>query len=377
MKKILTYSLLLLAVLLFSGNTAQAAVITLEEGIGAAGPAKGATADYKYTATRDGVISITTTFSGAYWGSYTINHQVHTLASSVFVKEGDVALITVTCEDDNSANTITVTLSDVQEGMTIDTAITLAEGDNDIKAMKSGDIAQWYKYTIPAQKRGRLTFTGYPTLLAYLGYDLATELGSANPVDYINTSDEDVTVYLQITSTNSERLTARLDYLMPVADLSLFNAPAYSVADGGALPKGQPITITFPNRQGGDDNDRVYVSYYIFNVVGSSPNGAPINLGGDTEAVGTLAGVDIHYDFTKGRKYQLKLQSIHCGNHYAPCAEEPFISGDAVIFTVTSESGIETVTADDADAPVYNTAGQRIDGSQRGIIISNGRKTIK
>lgn len=369
--------LVLLAMLMLSVISAKAEVITLEEGIGAAGPAKGATSDYKFTATHEGVLSISTTFSGAYWGSFSVEGQLYTLTSSVFVKEGDVALITITCEEDNTANTISVKISEVEEGMNVATAISLAEGTNDIRAMKSGDIPMWYKFNIPAQKRGRLTFTGYPALTAYIGEDLATVLGINNPVDYINTSDEEVTVFIKINSTNSQPLTATLEYLMPFADLSLFNAVEYNVTDGGTLAKGSPITITFPNRQGGDDNDNVYVSYYIFNVAGASPTGAPVNLGGQTEAVGTLAGVDINYDFTKGRKYQLKLQSIKCGNHYAPSAEESILQGDAVIFTVTAESGIEAISADYNTAPLYNIAGQRIDGSQKGIIISNGRKIVK
>lgn len=370
-------NLLLLAMLMLTAVGAKAEVITLEEGIAATGPTAGATADYQFTATRDGVLSINTTFTGAYWGAYTIHHQTYTLSSSTFVKEGDIALITITCEDDNTANSISVTLSEVEEGMNVATAISLTEGNNDIHAMKSGDIPMWYKFSIPAQKRGRLTFSGYPTLTAYVGEDIAENLGTANPVDYINSSDEEVIVYVNITSTNSQALTATLEYLMPVADLSLFNTIEYSVADGGTLPKNSPITITFPNRQGGDDSEDVVISYYIFNVAGSAATGAPVNLGGQTEAVGTLAGVDINYDFTKGRKYQLKLQSIKCGSHYAPSAEEPMIATDAVIFTVTAESGIEAISADDSTAPRYNIAGQRVDDSQKGIIISNGRKIIK
>lgn len=369
--------LFLLALFMLSAISVKAEVILLEEGVGAAGPAEGGTADYKFIAPRDGVFSITTTFTGAYWGTYSINGQAHSLSSSSFVKEGDTALITITCEEDNTDNTISVMLTDVEEGMSEATAISLTEGNNDIKAMKSGDIPMWYKYVIPSQKRGKLTFTGYPTLKAYAGEDLSIELGTDNPVDYINSSDEDVTVHMVITSTNSEALTATLQYLAPVEDLTYFNSLAFSITDGGSLPKGDPITITFPNRQGGDDNEKVTVSYYIFNVVGTSPTGAPINLGGETEATGTLSGVDINYNFAKGHKYQLKLQSINCGNHYAPGPEEPMISNDAIIFTVTAESGIEIITSEDTSTPLYNIAGQMVNANEKGIIIVNGRKIVR
>jgi hypothetical protein len=43
-------------------------------------------------------------------------------------------------------------------------------------------------------------------------------------------------------------------------------------------------------------------------------------------------------------------------------------------------TGIRTVDADkrqDADAPVYNLMGQKVERSHRGIVISNGRKYVK
>lgn len=257
--------------------------------------------------------------------------------------------------------------------------IALHEGDNNIAPMKSGDNPVWYKFTIPAQKRGTLTFTGYPTLQAYVGKDHAIELGIGNPVDYINNSDSEVTVYIQLSSTNSEELVATLVYSAPIADLTFFNQPVFSVAEGGSLPQGTPITITFPNRVGGADSDEVTVGYYIFNVVGSAATGAPVNLGGNTEAVGTLAGVDINYDFAKGRKYQVRIQSIHCGNHYAPSASEPQITGSEVIFTVVSgETGIEIVDVQNGgvSSPIFNLAGQRVTAGYKGVTIQNGKKHV-
>lgn len=359
---------------------AHADSIVLQEGVNVAGPKAGVTADYDFSATRDGLLTFVHNFTGAIISTITVNGVQEPKTSSVVVKSGDVARFTVCCEEDNSMNTITVMLEDVTEGVAPQTAFSLAEGANAIAGMKSGDTPLWYKFTVPTQKRGKLTFTGYPTLNAFVGEDLAVELGTNNPVDYINNSESEVTVFVKLSSTNSEDLTATLEYSAPIADLTLFNQPVFSIAEGGSLPQGTPVTISFPNRVGGADTDRVTVGYYIFNVVGSAATGAPVNLGGDTQATGTLAGVDINYNFSRGRKYQIKLQNLHSGNHYAPGVDEQTIVGDAVIFTVVAaDTGVEVVETDDAteSSVTYNLAGQQVNGNHRGIIITNGKKIIR
>lgn len=44
---------------------------------------------------------------------------------------------------------------------------------------------------------------------------------------------------------------------------------------------------------------------------------------------------------------------------------------------ITQGTGINSVNADDVNAPVYNLAGQRVSKAQKGIFIQNGKKTIK
>lgn len=358
-------------------GTAKAETIVLQEGVNVAGPMAGVTVDYEFTATRDGVLTFAHTFTGAIISTLTVNGEKEPKTSSVVVKNGDVARFSVCCEEDNSMNTITVVLDNISEGVAPQTAFALAEGANAIAGMKSGDTPRWYRFAVPAKKRGKLTFTGYPTLNAYVGEELAVELGTNNPVDYINNSASETEVFVKLSSTNSEDLTATLEYSAPIADLTKFNQPVFSVAEGGRLEQGTPVTVSFPNREGGADTDVATVDYYIFSVAGSAPTGAPLNLGGETQATGTLAGIDINYNFSKGRKYQVKIQNIHSGNHYAPSADEQTIVGDAVIFTVVAgQSGIEVFDAHETTAAKYNLAGQKVGKNHKGIVITEGKKII-
>ena len=48
-----------------------------------------------------------------------------------------------------------------------------------------------------------------------------------------------------------------------------------------------------------------------------------------------------------------------------------------VPFKITQGTGINSVNADDVNAPVYNLAGQRVSKAQKGIFIQNGKKSIK
>jgi len=45
-----------------------------------------------------------------------------------------------------------------------------------------------------------------------------------------------------------------------------------------------------------------------------------------------------------------------------------------VPLTVTSGTGINSINADDVNAPIYNIAGQRVSKAQKGVFIQNGKK---
>jgi len=48
-------------------------------------------------------------------------------------------------------------------------------------------------------------------------------------------------------------------------------------------------------------------------------------------------------------------------------------------FTAGGSSGVETIKVEkvwNADAPMYNLSGQKVDKSYKGIVIQNGRKFV-
>ena len=58
---------------------------------------------------------------------------------------------------------------------------------------------------------------------------------------------------------------------------------------------------------------------------------------------------------------------------------EPEALGDprwTISYTTTGINGIMVEDADDADAPMYNLSGQRVDKSYKGIVIKNGKKVV-
>lgn len=272
------------------------------------------------------------------------------------------------------------------DGATVETAIVLNEGVNTIAEQKYEDPARWYKTTAKSMKRTKVTFTGYPVMTAYLGSDLTQSLGTDNPVDYIN-EGEDQEIYICLTSTNEQELTATVSYAAPVADLSQFGALGYSIEKNGDVTAGGSITVTFPERVGGADDEAVELSFWVFSVKGGNPDGAPINLGGVTSATGTLAaGVEVpagDFDLTVGKKYRLTVQSLRCGNHYAPGYDENVITNDHVDFYCAEPTGIvkvyenEDVNEDENGKVVYNLAGQRQNGDAKGVVIINGKKIVK
>lgn len=263
------------------------------------------------------------------------------------------------------------------QGTSKEYAIELTEGENAIASLKMGDPIRWYKTTAKAMKRTKVLFTGYPVMTAFLGEDLDTNLGIANPVDYINLADDEV-IYIRMESTNEEELTATVTYGAPVPDLSSFGALAYSIEKNDDVAGGSSIVVSFPNHVGGADDDEVTLNFYIFSVKGGSPDGAPVNLGGVTTATGTLGeGVPVLIEgLTVGKKYRLSVQSLMSGNHYAPGYNEQTITSGYIDFYFTEATGIQVVEAETSNAPRFSISGQRVGNSAKGIIIINGKKII-
>lgn len=257
-------------------------------------------------------------------------------------------------------------------------AILLTEGSNVIDTVMTGSPARWYKAVAKSNKRTKISFTGYPVMTAYLGADLTQSLGFSNPIDYINTGDEQE-IYICMQNTNGQTLTATVSYQDPVADLTSFGALNFSIEKNDDVEQGSAITVSFPSHEGGRDNDAVTLNYYIFNVKGGNPDGAPVNLNGNTVATGTLgSGVPVTIDGLQiGKKYRLTVQSLHSGNHYAPGMDEQIITNQYIDFYYTEATGVTPITIGaDKDALRFNLAGQRAIATSKGIIIQNGKKYI-
>lgn len=272
----------------------------------------------------------------------------------------------------------TNTKAKTSDGSSMDDAIELVEGENNIPLLKMGDDVRWYKTTAKGMKRTKVTFSGYPVLMAYLGSDLSKSLGFNNPVDYINL-EGDQDLYIRLESTNEEELTATVTYGEPVPDLTSFGPLTYSIEKNDDVPAGSAIAISFPERVGGADGDAVLLNYYIFNIKGGNPDGAPVNLGGKTTAEGTLSdGVSVTIDgLNIGKKYRLSIQSLHSGNHFAPGINEQTLTPGYIDFYFTESTGITTIKTTDDNTLRYNVSGQRISGPAKGIVIMNGSKYIK
>ena len=56
----------------------------------------------------------------------------------------------------------------------------------------------------------------------------------------------------------------------------------------------------------------------------------------------------------------------------------PEVASGCKILTVNGKStGITSIKSDDADAPLFNLAGQRVDASYKGVVIKNGKKMLQ
>lgn len=264
------------------------------------------------------------------------------------------------------------------DGSSIENAIELVEGENNIPSLKMGDQVRWYKTTAKGMKRTKVTFTAYPVLKAYIGSDLGTDLGINNPVDYINL-ENDKELYIRLESTNEEELTATVSYGEPVPDLTSFGALAYNIEKNDDVPSGSAIKVTFPERVGGADSDAVTLNYYIFSIKGGNPDGAPVNLGGKTTAEGTLSsGVDVTIEgLNVGKKYRLSIQSLKSSAHFSPGPDEQELTPAYIDFYFTEAAGITTIKTEKSNAVRYNISGQRVSDSAKGIIIINGNKYVK
>lgn len=83
------------------------------------------------------------------------------------------------------------------------------------------------------------------------------------------------------------------------------------------------------------------------------------------------------YSFCKGRRKPKRQQNLDqfCSIENVFWYSPEIIPTQAVVPTSTGISNITVTTAD--NAPAYNLAGQKVNGSYKGIVIKNGKKMVK
>ena len=115
--------------------------------------------------------------------------------------------------------------------------------------------------------------------------------------------------------------------------------------------------------QGKDDNGNLINSYAL--AVAST--GSTFKTTSNTVAVVTCA---VDKEIANG-EYEINVTSasFNIGTQDV-YPQEPF----AIKVTVTGGVGINSINAEDSNAPIYNVAGQRVSKAQKGVFIQNGKK---
>ena len=349
----------------------------LTEELACPGPAAGETAYYTFVAPRPCVVTFHHNFVGDIIGNVTVGEKTSSLSLPLIMQAGDVAIVSVRCREDNQDAHLGLMLQELKEGMIMSTALPLAEGVNEIEKRQVGDVSMWYKVVVPAHQRVTVTFNNYLVMRAYVE-TVQEKLGTDQPVDYINTTDTQQTVYIEVQSTNNFTLQATVAYSTPIPDLSHIGELSCSVEQDGVLPVGESIRITLPNRLGGRDEDELTVSYYIFgqNEQGEFA-GAPLNLGGTTEVSGTLgSGVVITFDFEPGKKYRLQFSGLRSGNYSVPCESESMVAPAYVDFYVDDPTGIVSLSGGKR-VVTFDLSGRRVSAVRKGLYVQHGKVILK
>ncbi|MBR4388141.1 MAG: hypothetical protein IKT00_03055, partial [Prevotella sp.] len=108
--------------------------------------------------------------------------------------------------------------------------------------------------------------------------------------------------------------------------------------------------------EGGTYNDAGY-KYYVLSWKNKNKNVDEVGFYFQSGSKGAYAKVKAHQAFLR--------------------VEASVANAEGYVFGETT--GITTIAADgiDSAAPMYNLAGQRVNGSYRGVVIQNGKKVIK
>ena len=101
---------------------------------------------------------------------------------------------------------------------------------------------------------------------------------------------------------------------------------------------------------------------YVFSAMGS----ATFKTSTDVFA---QIGIKAVGDIATG-EYDIPVTADYASNGASVYPQDPF----TVTLKVINGTGINSINADDVNAPVYNIAGQRVSKAQKGVYIQNGKK---
>lgn len=337
---------------------------------------------YKYEATLDGCLAVTFHLPGI-----KANFPV-----SVNVSDGEYVPShagSMYFLDVKKGTTYYIHLSNIEEPTTFDldehvygpgeSKMTAIDITGNSIVMPSGQASVWYKYT--AEEAGHLSinsedeFYGDGSTIVYFCTD-------ADPSPYyLNTSYGDTGYIVYSGSKNVEK-----------GDVIYFN-----VTTAGNFG-GKKIIISLRELGKGESISNPYIITPANTTVRDIPNASRNQYRWTKVSMEGVSKVVLKTDrFVSGGAYTSTDTSAGYATYFVPdanndiCTLEFFnennvdaiyvcfeMSGGIINLaaTFTMSDGIEQITMDRENAPMFNIAGQRINAPQRGIIIKNGRKFI-
>ena len=259
---------------------------------------------------------------------------------------------------------------------------TFLEGQEGVELSEENTVAKVSLNKTGTWKEHSLQFTELTTSSEFKFYLATDKRGFLDEVYFVMTKPETVPV------TISESTYATFYYADKSFEIPEGVTASTVVKDGSSIvlteledviPAGVPVvlnaaagdydfvetstTATFEgendlvgSEEGGTYNDAGY-KYYVLSWKNKNKNVDEVGFYFQSGSKGAYAKVKAHQAF-------LRVES-------SAASAEGYVFGET--------TGITTIAADgiDSAAPMYNLAGQRVNGSYRGVVIQNGKKVIK
>ena len=206
----------------------------------------------------------------------------------------------------------------------------------------------------------------YMTMVAMLcGAAAMAQTCTISAEDVSATADGKTSNYVEIVLNESEPGTLvtaaafKLQFPFPITFAQVYNEDDEEYVND----------ITYPAAKTGHDKRMIVVE----GVENAYQFSAASNVDYFKKANTTLCKVGfLAPETTANGEYEIKVYDISFSN----AAGESVYPQEAftVKMTVTGGTGINSINADDVNAPIYNVAGQRVSKAQKGVFIQNGKK---